>query len=158
PTSRAENRAALGLDPDLPMILVVGGGEGAGGLAVAARTLLDAALPAQAVIITGRNRALYAQLRELSAFAHMPVHVEGFVTNMPEWMRAADVIVTKAGPGTITEAMACELPIVLTGAIPGQEEGNVNFVLENELGMLAQTPNELLAALESLLQPGDPQL
>ena len=62
------------------------------------------------------------------------VHVYGFVDNMPELMQASDAIVTKAGPGTISEALISGLPIFLTGYVPGQEEGNVNFVIDQGVG------------------------
>jgi 1,2-diacylglycerol 3-beta-galactosyltransferase len=73
-------------------------------------------------------------------------------------MRAADVLVTKAGPATISEAMACGLPMTLTGMVPGPEDGNVTYVQQNELGALARTPHELLARLNRWLRPGDPTL
>jgi 1,2-diacylglycerol 3-beta-galactosyltransferase len=84
----------------------------------------------------------------------VPAKVFGFVHNMPELMRAADVIVTKAGPGTICEALACELPIILSGYVPGQEEGNVDFVLNNDVGLLAHDPIELVDGLRKLVKPG----
>ena len=64
------------------------------------------------------------------------VHVMGlgFVTRMAEYMVAADVLVTKAGPGTISEAAALSLPVMLTSFLPGQEEGNVDFVLNGGFG------------------------
>jgi len=58
----------------------------------------------------------------------------GFVDNMAEYMVAADILVTKAGPGTISEAAAVSLPVLLTSFLPGQEEGNVDYVLENDFG------------------------
>ena len=156
--TRAQFRAELGLDPDLPVILLVGGGEGAGGLRLAAETLKHVTLPAQVAIITGRNQRLRADLqRERGEFV-MPMHVFGFVENMPAFMRAADVIVTKAGPGTICEALACGLPIVLTGAVPGQEEGNIDYVLDNEAGLYAPTPDDLIAALDRLIEPSGMEL
>lgn len=157
-TSREERRAALGLDPRLRVVLLMGGGEGAGGLAAATHALTTESLPAQVVVITGRNRALYRELLARRADFRLPVRVEGFVTNMAQWMQAADVLVTKAGPATISEAMACGLPMILTGALPGAEEGNLTYILENELGVLATTPHELLAQLRRWLRPGDPHL
>ena len=156
--TREERRARLGLDPDKPVVLLMGGGEGAGGLAEAATALGSARLPAQLVVITGRNQHLRATLERQQARFKTPMRVEGFVHNMPDFMWAADVIVTKAGPGSISEAMACELPIVLTGAVPGQEEGNVDYVLDNGLGELATTPGELVAMLRALLNPQNPSL
>ena len=58
----------------------------------------------------------------------------GFVTNMAEYMVAADVLVSKAGPGTISEAAALSLPVMLTSFLPGQEEGNVDFVINGGFG------------------------
>merc|ERR1719330_552775 len=59
----------------------------------------------------------------------------GFISNMAEYMTAADVLVSKAGPGTIAEAAAVSLPIMLTSFLPGQEEGNVDFVVNGKFGM-----------------------
>ena len=58
---------------------------------------------------------------------------QGFVQNMEEWMHASDVIITKAGPGTIAESFICGLPVLLNGYIPGQEEGNIDYVLEHKV-------------------------
>jgi Glycosyltransferase family 28 C-terminal domain len=52
---------------------------------------------------------------------------------MEEWMHACDVIITKAGPGTIAESFICGLPVLLNGFIPGQEEGNIEYVLEHQV-------------------------
>jgi 1,2-diacylglycerol 3-beta-galactosyltransferase len=89
---------------------------------------------------------------------HVPAKIFGFVHNMPELMHAADVIVTKAGPGTICEALACRLPIILSGYVPGQEEGNVDYVVNNNVGVLAHNPIELVDALRLLLKPGSQEL
>ena len=64
----------------------------------------------------------------------MAVRLLGFVTNVDEWMVAADILVTKAGPGTIAEACCCQTPILLFDYLPGQEEGNVTFVCERGMG------------------------
>ncbi|HEV7129618.1 MAG TPA: glycosyltransferase [Ktedonobacterales bacterium] len=156
--TRAMLRAELGLDPDLPTILLVGGGEGAIGLGDAAMAVGLSDMPVQMVVVCGRNKTLYTRLQQARLRFRVPTGVLGFIQNMPDLMHAADVIVTKAGPGTISEAMACGLPIVLTGAIPGQEEGNIRFVSENELGMVARTPSAVLDALRELLTPCSPRL
>jgi 1,2-diacylglycerol 3-beta-galactosyltransferase len=66
---------------------------------------------------------------------------------MPDFMRAADFIVTKAGPGTIAEALNAELPIILYSKLPGQEDGNVTFVVEEGAGVWAPTPAEVVRTL-----------
>lgn len=63
------------------------------------------------------------------------VLVNGFVSNMHEWMGACDAIITKAGPGTIAESMICGLPTVLNAFVPCQEEGNISFVTDNGVGV-----------------------
>jgi len=140
---RSEVRAELGMDPKLPAVLLVGGGDGIGRVAVIARAIgkqLGArGIPAgQMVIVCGRNRRLQTTLTNEPWT--IPVQVHGFVNNMSDWMSASDCIVTKAGPGTIAESLIRGLPILLSGYIPGQEEGNVPYVVENEVGVFAGEP------------------
>lgn len=68
---------------------------------------------------------------EANAVSILPL---GFVKNMAEYMVAADVLISKAGPGTISEAAALSLPVMLTSFLPGQEEGNVDYVVEGGFG------------------------
>lgn len=140
---RDELRAELGMDPERPAVLLVGGGDGIGRVAVIARALgrtLGAAdaPPAQMVVICGRNRRLMTKLQKEEWT--IPVSIHGFVSNMSEWMAACDCIVTKAGPGTIAEALIRGLPILLSGFIPGQEEGNVPYVVNNGVGVYLRDP------------------
>jgi|Transcript_4138 1,2-diacylglycerol 3-beta-galactosyltransferase len=59
---------------------------------------------------------------------------------MSEYMSCCDCVITKAGPGTIAEALICGIPIILNGCIPCQEEGNIPFVLENKVGTYSEDP------------------
>lgn len=153
PAGRAVTLRGLGLDPDRLTILLVGGGEGVGGLGEAAQALGASGLPIQQIVVTGRNHALFDRLTAQRATLGIPSAILGFVQTMPDLMRAADVVVTKAGPGTIAEALACELPIILTGAIPGQEVANIDYVVRNQVGRLAPTPAEVVEAARALCQP-----
>lgn len=156
-----EIRARLGLAPDLPTVLLIGGGEGMGPISEITRALAAIELEFQIVVITGRNSALRDELmQEYSADppAQVRVRVEGFVTNMPDWMRASDLVITKAGPGTIMEALAAGRPLLLSGNLPGQEEGNVSFVVENDAGVFRDTPESIAAQVRAWLQPGNPTL
>ena len=109
----------LGIDEDLPAVLVVGGGDGMGGIVNIAKALggklgKSASTPEyQLVIVCGKNEAAQQQLSGEKWGPGVKVHVKGFVNNMDEWMRASDVLVTKAGPGTIAEASICGLPCML---------------------------------------------
>lgn len=62
----------------------------------------------------------------------MRPQIKGFVNNMPEYMFASDIMITKAGPGTISEALICGLPMILNAYIPCQEEANVPYVVDNK--------------------------
>ncbi len=148
----------FGLKPDLPVVLLVGGGDGAGGLQAAVRAISQARLPVQLLVVTGRNKRLYTHLQRTRASLHVHATIFGFVQNMPELMHVADVIITKAGPGTICEALACHLPIVLSGYVPGQEEGNVDYVTHNDVGVLALDAATLIDALRRLIIPGSSEL
>ena len=154
--SQSDLRVKLGLDVNRHTVLLIGGGEGMGPLYTIARALNDAKLPAQLAIITGRNKPLLKQLQ--SASWQIPVSLQGFVTNMPDWMRASDVIITKAGPGTIMEAVSCGLPIMLSGFLPGQEEGNVTFVERNGIGVLRREPSDIARTLGEWFAPGNDTL
>ena len=152
--SKQELQRKLGLTPGKPIVLLVGGGDGAGGLRSSVQAISQARLPVQLLIVTGRNTRLYAHLQRIRSSLRVPAKIFGFVHNMPEMMRASDVIITKAGPGTICEALACGLPIVLSAYVPGQEEGNVTFVTENHVGTLAYDLVEMINELRLLTKPG----
>jgi 1,2-diacylglycerol 3-beta-galactosyltransferase len=128
---------------------MIGGGEGMGPLVPAVQAIAERKPDACLVVIAGRNQTLYNALQALDA--PVPVHVEGFVTNIAVWMRAADVLVTKAGPNTLAEAFIAGLPLVLYAAIPGQEEGNVLHVVENDAGVWAPKPQAAADAVMDLL-------
>ena len=147
--SISETRERLGLDPLMPTILLVGGGEGTGRIYDFSLAISQMKCEVQLVIVTGRNKRLKEKLTQAS-FA-IPVKVCGFVTNMAALMHASDAIVTRAGPGILSEALACGLPIVITGALPGQEEDNIDYVVKNGAGILATRPQELATTLEELL-------
>jgi 1,2-diacylglycerol 3-beta-galactosyltransferase len=108
-----------------------------------------AQLKVQLVVIAGRNETLLKQLRKLSW--HVPALIQGFVTNMPDWMRASDLVVTKAGPGTIMETLAAGKPMLLSGYLRGQEEGNVQFVQEMGVGVLRKNPQAIVRQLRAWL-------
>jgi len=153
---KSERREKLGLKPDLPALLLVGGGEGMGKVFSIARAIAEARLPAQLLVVAGRNGSLRRRLESVSW--EIPTTVFGFVDNMPELMAASEVIITKAGPATISEAIACGLPIIISGAIPYQEDLNAAYVVENGVGQLAEEPGEIVNLLREWLQPGNGEM
>ena len=78
----------------------------------------------------------------------MHVIVKGFVNNMEQWMNACDMIITKAGPGTIAEAYICGLPVLLNAFVPCQEEGNIEYVVRNQTGIFSKDPQTIAATVE----------
>ncbi len=142
---RDEWRDRMGWRRDLPVILLVGGGDGMGPLKRVAKAINEARLRATLVVICGRNAELKADLEAVDW--RMPAHIYGFTTQMPQFMAAADMLVTKAGPGTISEAFISGLPLVLYARLPGQEDGNVTYVEELKAGVWAPRPREVVDAL-----------
>lgn len=145
---QAEARAQLGLPLEREVVLLMGGGEGMGPLVPLARAVAARCRDARVVAVAGRNQALGAALRALNA---PNLRVEGYISNVEVWMRAADVLLTKAGPNTICEACIAGLPLVLYAALPGQEVGNVDYVVEHGAGVWSPGPEQAAAAVARLL-------
>ncbi len=138
-------RKKLGWTMDKPIVLMVGGGEGMGPLAKTAREIDASGLDLGLVIVCGRNQRLKANLE--SQKWENPTFIYGFTHDMPDFMRASDFIVTKAGPGTIAEALNAHLPIILYSKVAGQEDGNVTFVEEEGAGVWAPKPQDVVRTL-----------
>ncbi|MCC6498071.1 MAG: glycosyltransferase [Propionibacteriaceae bacterium] len=146
-------RRQQGWRTDLPVILLVGGGDGMGPLKRVAKAINEARLPATLVVICGRNTELREELEQVEW--NLPVHLYGFTSNMPQFMAAADMLVTKAGPGSISEAFISGLPLVLYARLPGQEDGNVSYVVNEHAGVWAPRPREVVEALRRWVE--DPE-
>lgn len=145
-----EIRARLGWPQGLPLILLVGGGEGMGPLEAVAMAINDANLQAGLIVVCGRNQALRQRLEQLAWKS--PTFVYGFVREMHNFMRAVDILITKAGPGTISEAFIVGLPIILYSRMPGQEDGNVEYVIREQAGVWAPEPEQVVLTLNTWLQ------
>jgi 1,2-diacylglycerol 3-beta-galactosyltransferase len=143
--SKTGLRERLGWPLDKPIVLLMGGGDGMGPLAKTAEAIDASGLDVGLIIACGRNQRLKANL-ELCPWEN-PTRIYGFTREMPDFMRAADFIVTKAGPGTIAEALNAELPIILYSKLPGQEDGNVTFVQEEGAGVWAPSSQDVVRTL-----------
>ncbi len=154
PGDQGRLRAELGWPQDRPVVLVVGGGEGMGPLFETACAIARSGVRAGLAIVTGRNQSLRRRLEQVAW--EIPTWVYGFEQRMPEMMQAATLLVTKAGPSTIAEAANAGLPLVLYSYLPGQEEGNVDFVVSRGLGRWAPGAVQTSAAVRELLaSPAD---
>ncbi len=153
--SKEEARAEFGFDPELPTVLIVAGIEGMSSIPKMVRALDARALGAQLVVVCGRNQALKQRLARRDW--NNRHHLFGYVSNhreMPRIMAAADIIVTKAGPSTISEAAIVGLPMIISDCIPGQEEGNVQLVTENQAGVYLPKPEQAAQRIAAWLSEG----
>lgn len=166
--TKEDIRKRLGILTDAYTVLAVGGGDGVGGLKSIA-TALSTDLPLklkqklntsteiiiQIVVICGKNDKLKNWLREQNWNENVSVISLGYVSNMSEWMLACDIVCTKAGPGTIAESLIRGLPIIITGFLPGQEEANVKFIVDHNVGKFAKKPNKIVDLVADwLTRPG----
>lgn len=138
-------REELGWPADRPTVLLVGGSEGMGPLYETALAISRVDRDISLAIVAGRNRSVREELETVSW--EIPTFVYGFVDNMADMMQAARLLVTKAGPGTISEALISGLPMVLYSRVPGQEEGNVDYVVSKGVGVWAPGSQETAAAV-----------
>ena len=143
--TKTEARQKLGWHPTLHAILVVAGGEGMGPVYEIATQIDGISQDCQLIVIAGKNQPLQKRL-EATAWRH-PATIYGFVEDMPTKMAGADILVTKAGPATVTEASIAGLPMIISDAIPGQETGNVKYVVENNAGVFANSPKRVASTV-----------
>lgn len=156
PADKTGLRQKLGWAVDKPIILLVGGGEGMGPLDQVAEAIDEACLPANLVIICGRNQSLRNRMQ--SRVWNMETYVYGFVREMPDFMAAADMLVTKAGPGTISEAFIAGLPLIIYSRMPGQEDGNVLYVVQQKAGVWAPYPERVVHTIQEWLEHPEKRL
>lgn len=146
---RAAARASLGLDPHRPVALVMGGGMGIG-VEEAARAVAAADTPCQVLVVTGRNERARESLQHDAGLPNHRLHVHGLVDRMPDFLAAADVVVTKPGGLTLSEALALGRPLVLTRGIPGHEDGNVEAITAAGAALHAPTDARLTGTIRRL--------
>ncbi|KAG0470299.1 hypothetical protein HPP92_016999 [Vanilla planifolia] len=156
-------RVELEMDPDLPAVLLMGGGEGMGPVKKTAKALGESLYDAsqskpigQLIVICGRNQTLSSTLQSIQW--KIPVKIRGFETQMEKWMGACDCIITKAGPGTIAEALIRGLPIILNDFIPGQEVGNVPYVVDNGAGVFCKSSKQAAKLVARWFGPDSEEL
>jgi processive 1,2-diacylglycerol beta-glucosyltransferase len=154
--SQAKNRgeclARHGLAGDRPIILQLAGGFGVGPVEKLYRSLLSIQTPLEMVVVTGRNEQLKDRLEQIEPPPRHRAHVLGLTTQMDELMAAADLVVTKPGGLTSSEALASGAAIAVVNPIPGQESRNSDYLLENgaalKINNVATLPQKLTRLLD----------
>ncbi|MFZ3129616.1 MAG: glycosyltransferase [Desulfosporosinus sp.] len=145
--------AKLGLKSDLPTFLVMGGSYGVlKGAKRICKKLADSLVPVQTIVVCGKNKKLYFSLEEVIAQGRNPMLRFEFVDNVEELMAVSDLIITKAGGLTVSEALTKQLPLVIYKPIPGQEDENAHFVVHKGAGCIAGNEEELGQLLNRFLR------
>jgi 1,2-diacylglycerol 3-beta-galactosyltransferase len=148
---QASIRLNLGWRPDLFTVLAVGS-KRVEHMYDSLRALNHSGLPLQLAVVAGGDDNLYQRLEQTEW--HLETHLYNFVTDIASLMRAADCVLGKAGGLTVTEALACGLPLILVDVLPGQETGNAEYVVSGNAGDLAREPLEVLEVMCHWLENG----
>jgi len=152
---RAAGLARLGLRADLPTAVVLFGGYGSQAMLEIAERLDDSKLQLQLIFICGRNEKLASALRVDGS--RLPRFVEGFTKDVNLYMHLADFFIGKPGPGSVSEALAMKLPVIVScnaWTLP-QERYNATWVLENEVGVVLRSFSEIVPAVGRMIEPAN---
>ena len=150
---RRAERQRLGLNPDLPTGLVLFGGLGSSIMLKLAQWLEKSPLTLQLIYICGRNEELARQLKARAG--RLPQFVETFTAEIPYYMYLSDFFIGKPGPGSISEALLMKLPVIVqcNSATLPQERYNAQWVVEQQVGLVAKNPREIVSQVAEILSP-----
>ena len=144
-------RRKLGVLSQPSTILLMGGGLGLGPLKNIVKTLNNSELDYQLLVVVGKNENLQKKLKDMLPDLRLNIKVYGFIENIYEFMEIADLIITKPGGLTSSEALAKGLPMILIDPIPGQEERNCDFLISNGVAIRATDEDSLIRTLQRLI-------
>jgi UDP-N-acetylglucosamine:LPS N-acetylglucosamine transferase len=146
-------RTNLGLDPNRPTGVVLFGGYGSPKMVEIVERLQSIGRELQLILICGKNDKLAARLRTIAS--KLPLHIVGFTHEVPRYMQISDFFIGKPGPGSISEAVAMHLPVIIernAWTLP-QERYNADWVLESGVGVVVNSLKEIATAVEQMLEP-----
>ena len=149
--NRVELLDKYSLDPNKPVVLIMGGGQGLGPMKKMLPLLYRSSVDLQAIVITGKNKRLYSSLIKEKKHFKKTMLIYQFTENIDELMEISSLILTKPGGLTTAEAMAKNLPMIVIHPLPGQEMMNTRFLLENKLAVKADDEKDAVVLLEELL-------
>ena len=160
----------LGLDLKVPTILIMGGGQGLGPMKESVKTLVRLDRPLQMIVICGTNVKLVNWIKKIQRKTTKKIIFYDYASNVDELMEVSTLIVTKPGGMTTSECLAKGLPMVVVDPIPGQEERNSQFLVNqgiairvddkrhiaHDIDALLNTPEKLAAMRQAALKNGKP--
>lgn len=141
----------MGLEPNVPTVLFMAGSMGVSNIVDLYSELSASPLDLQMIIITGNNKKMYDTFSEEIQNSPKKTKLLQFTKEVERYMHASDLIVTKPGGLTVSEALACNLPLAVFDAIPGQEEDNASFLQTNDMGVRISNEN-FSAVISSLIE------
>lgn len=136
---------------NIPTVMLMGGGLGLGGIGRVAHMLTKWREDLQVVICTGYNQTLKQSLSKNRCFHHPHIHILEFVDIIDEWMDASDLIITKPGGVSCFEALLKGIPMLLYKPIPGHEEKNCDFLVQNRFAIKVDSLIQVEAWIQKLL-------
>ncbi|MFC7392042.1 MGDG synthase family glycosyltransferase [Scopulibacillus cellulosilyticus] len=140
------------LAEDLPTVLISGGGYGIiKGILSTLKVLEKIPFKIQLIITCGHNQRLYQRIKQHIGYSKHDIFLTGFVDYMEELMAVSDIMITKAGGLTVTEAVTMELPMLLYKPIGGQEQDNTKFLINRKAALLAEDDKDLYVKIIEML-------
>jgi len=155
PHNKPEILRSLGLAAERPVVLVMAGGMGPLPLDEVVLGLERCGLPLQVIAVAGHNGEMRARLKSLQGKVTLDLHALGWIENVPELMAAADLLVTKPGGLSTSEALAAGLPMVLTHPIPGPEQRHVRHLVQQGVALHAPSSEEIPQIVLPLLRSAE---
>jgi Glycosyltransferase family 28 C-terminal domain/Monogalactosyldiacylglycerol (MGDG) synthase len=151
--NRVEERRKLGLEPEIPVGIVLFGGHGSGTMLDIVRRINATSIKVQLILICGKNTKLQNAIKALKT--RFPMFVEGFTQNVDHYMALSDFFIGKPGPGSISEALQFHLPVIVecNGRTLPQERYNAQWVTEKRVGIVLKSFRHIKEGVQELLEP-----
>ncbi len=142
----------LGLDLNIPTIVVMGGGQGLGPIKAIVKSLIKVKMDFQLIVLTGVNKKIINSLKRYTKKSDKKILIFEFANNVDELMELATIIITKPGGMTTAECLAKGLPMVIVDPIPGQEMRNTDFLIKKGIGIRIDDTSDIGEEVELLLK------
>ena len=150
-STKQEAAKKLGLDPQVPTVLIMGGGQGLGPIKKVVQSLIKLSKPIQLVVIAGVNIKLMDWLKKLQSKSDRKLLIYDYANNVHELMDAAALIISKPGGMTTSESLAKGLPMIIVNPIPGQEMHNTEFLMKKGIALRVDDVDEIAHVVLDLL-------
>ena len=142
----------FGMDTDTRTILIMAGSFGVTNIMKIYKRLVQVPTAFQIIVITGKNKKLFEAFTPVIEDSPKKTKLVFFTNEVENYMHASDLIITKPGGLTVSEALACNIPLAVFDAIPGQEEDNANFLLSHKMAVRPEKGADAGEIINSLIE------